>query len=144
MTRRLRRGRSERDEELEEMREEMREEMQGEMREVRRELMETLQMMRAQGSGRSRGTQAQDDSDHSSRRPPPTRENMSQMEAMKRFMVMQPPFFFAKELDIKLAENWLRCIKRIFDGLDIPEERRVGLAAYMLVDRVDFWWEIMK
>ena len=66
----------------------MQEEMRGEMREVRRELMETLHMMKAQGSKRSGGTQAQDDSDHSQRRPPPTRENMSQMDAMKRFMVM--------------------------------------------------------
>ncbi|RVW13186.1 Transposon Ty3-I Gag-Pol polyprotein [Vitis vinifera] len=29
-------------------------------------------------------------------------------------------------------------------GLDIPEERRVGLATYMLVDKADFWWESMK
>ena len=92
------------------------------MREVRRELMETLQMMRAQGLGRLGGTQDQDDSNHSQRRPPPTRENMSQMEAMKRFIVMQLPSL-AGELDVELPKNWLRCIKRIFDGLDIQDER---------------------
>ena len=50
------------------------------------------------------------------------------MEAMK----------FAGELDAELAENWLRRIKRILYGLDILEERRVCLAAYMLVDKADF------
>ena len=34
--------------------------------------------------------------------------------------------------------------ERILVGLDIPEERRVGLAAYMLVDKSYFWWESMK
>ncbi|RVW37741.1 hypothetical protein CK203_116444 [Vitis vinifera] len=29
-------------------------------------------------------------------------------------------------------------------GLDIPKEMRVSLTAYMLVDKVDFWWESMK
>ena len=68
---------------------------------------------------------------------------MSQMEAMKRFMVMQPPSFVG-EPNVELAKNWLRLVKRMFYGLDIPKERRVGLAAYMLVDMVDFWWETMK
>ncbi|RVW33109.1 hypothetical protein CK203_114633 [Vitis vinifera] len=35
-------------------------------------------------------------------------------------------------------------MKRILVGLDVPEERRVGLAAYMLVEKADFWWESMK
>ncbi|KAL6318881.1 hypothetical protein AAG906_001354 [Vitis piasezkii] len=68
---------------------------------------------------------------------------MSQMEAMKRFMVMQPPSFNG-EPNAEAVEHWLRRIKRILVGLDIPEERRVSLAAYMLVDKVDFWWESMK
>ena len=100
-------------------------------------------MIMAQGSGRSGGAQAQDDFDHSQRRSPPTRENMSQMEAMKIFMVIQPPSF-AGELDIGLEENWLRRIKRIFDGLYIPGEGRVGFAAYMLVNKADFGGETMK
>ena len=29
-------------------------------------------------------------------------------------------------------------------GLDIPEEKRVSLVAYMLVDKMDIWWETMK
>ena len=48
MTGRTRRGGSERDEELESVREEL--------QEVRRELRETAQLMRGQGSRRSRGT----------------------------------------------------------------------------------------
>ena len=129
------RGGTERDEELELVREEL--------REVQRELRETKQMMRSQGSGRFRGTRTQEDSSHSQRRPHSTKSSMSQMEAMKRFMVMQPPSFTG-EPDAGVAENWLRRIRRILDGLDIPGERRVSLAAYMLVDRADFWWETMK
>ncbi|RVW83324.1 Retrovirus-related Pol polyprotein from transposon 17.6 [Vitis vinifera] len=49
--------------------------------------------MRGQGSRRSRGTQGQEDSDHSHRRSRSERPVMRQMEAMKRFMVMQPPSF---------------------------------------------------
>ena len=68
---------------------------------------------------------------------------MSLMEAMKRFMVMQPPSFNGEPI-AEAAEHWLRRIRRILVGLDIPEEKRVGLAAYMLVDKADFWWESMK
>ncbi|KAJ9701354.1 hypothetical protein PVL29_006624 [Vitis rotundifolia] len=135
MAGRTTRRRSERDEELESVREEL--------REVRRELRETTQLMKGQGSRRSGGTQGQEDSDHSHRRSRSERPVMSQMEAMKRFMVMQPPSFNG-EPNAKAAEHWLKRMKRILVGLDIPEERRVSLATYMLVDKTDFWWESMK
>ena len=38
----------------------------------------------------------------------------------------------------------MRRLKRILVGLDIPKEKRVSLAAYMLVDKADIWWETMK
>ncbi|RVW66686.1 Transposon Ty3-I Gag-Pol polyprotein [Vitis vinifera] len=135
MVGRTRGGRSERNEELETVREEL--------REVRRELRETVELMRGQGSRRSRGTQGHEDSGHSHRRSRTDRPVMSQMEAMKRFMVMQPPSFNG-EPSAEAVEHWLRRMRRILVGLDIPEERRVGLAAYMLVDKADFWWESMK
>ncbi|RVW89330.1 Transposon Ty3-I Gag-Pol polyprotein [Vitis vinifera] len=135
MAGRTRGGRSERNEELETVREEL--------QEVRRELRETVELMRGQGSRRSRGTQGYEDSGHSHRRSRTERPVMSQMEAMKRFMVMQPPSFNG-EPSAEAAEHWLRRMRRILVGLDIPEERRVGLAAYMLVDKADFWWESMK
>ena len=62
---------------------------------------------------------------------------MSQIEAMKIFMVMEPPSFIG-EPDAEVAENWLRRNKRILHGLDIPEERRVSLSTYMLMDKADF------
>ena len=64
---------------------------------------------------------------------------MSQMEAMKKFMVMQPPSFNG-EPNAEAVEHWLRIMKIILVWLDIPEKMRVSLAAYMLVDKVDFWW----
>ena len=101
---RTRRRRSERNEELESVREEL--------REVRRELRETVQLMRGQGSRRSGGTQGHDESDHSLRRSRTERPVMSQMEAMKRFMVMQPPSFNG-EPSAEAAEHRLRRMKRI-------------------------------
>ena len=135
MAGRTRGGRSERNEELETVREEL--------REVRRELRETVELMRGQGSRRAGGTQGHEDSGHSHRRSRTERPVMSQMEAMKRFMVMQPPSFNG-EPSAEAAEHWLKRMRRILVGLDIPEERRVGLVAYMLVDKANFWWESMK
>ena len=68
---------------------------------------------------------------------------MSQMEAMKRFMVMQPPFING-EPNVEATEHWLRRMKRILVGLDIPKKMRVSLIAYILVDKPDIWWESMK
>ena len=62
---------------------------------------------------------------------------MSQMEAMKRFMVMQPPSFNG-EPNAEAVEHWLRRMKIILVGVDILKERRVSLAACMLVDKADF------
>lgn len=62
---------------------------------------------------------------------------MIQMEAMKKFMVMQSPSFNG-ESNAKMTKKWLRHIKRILKELDIPKEMRVSLVAYMLVDKIDF------
>ena len=67
-----------------------------------------------------------------------TRPIMSQMEAMKRFMVMQPPFING-EPNVEATEHWLRRMKRILVGLEIPEKMRVSL-----MDKADIWWESMK
>ena len=109
MAGRTRGGRSKRNEELETIREER--------REVRRELREIVELMRGQGSRRSRGTQGHEDSGHSHRRSCTERPVMSQMEAMKRFMVMQPPSFNG-EPSAEAAEHWLRRMRRILVGLD--------------------------
>ncbi|KAL6315086.1 hypothetical protein AAG906_030940 [Vitis piasezkii] len=93
MVGRPRRERTERDEKLELVREEL--------REVRSVLWETAQLMRGQGS---------------------MRPVMSQMEAMKRFMVTQPPSFNGEPY-AEAAEHWFRRMKRILVGLDIPEEK---------------------
>ncbi|RVW75298.1 hypothetical protein CK203_055337 [Vitis vinifera] len=74
-------------------------------------------------SRRSGGIEGQDDSDHFHRRSHFKRPIMSQMEAIKRSMVMQPPTFNG-EPNAEAAEHWLRRMKRIMVGLDIPEEKR--------------------
>ena len=51
---------------------------------------------------------------------------MIQMEAMKKFMVMQPSSF-NEESNAEMTKTWLRHIKRILKELDIPKEMRVSL-----------------
>lgn len=66
---------------------------------------------------------------------------MTQMEAMKRFMVMQP---LTREPNAMVAKNLLRSIKGILESLDIPKERIMSLVKYMLMNKVDLWWETIK
>ena len=42
------------------------------------------------------------------------------------------------------AENWLKEVKKILDVLEVPEERRVSLASFMLRDEADSWWDMVK
>ena len=63
---------------------------------------------------------------------------MSQMEATRRFMVMQPPTFIGQP-NVMVVENWLSHVKRILEGLDILENRKVNLTMCMLIAKVDFW-----
>ena len=53
-------------------------------------------------------------------------------------MVMQPPSFIG-EPNVMVVENWLSHVKRILEGLDILENRKVNLTMCMLIDKVDFW-----
>ncbi|RVW39784.1 Retrovirus-related Pol polyprotein from transposon 17.6 [Vitis vinifera] len=110
MAGRTRRGGSERNEELESVREEL-------LQEVRRELRETVQSMRGQDSRRLGGTQGHEDSDHSHRRNRTERPVMSQMEAMKRFMVMQPPSFNGEPtyMLVDKTDFWWESMKRVYD-----------------------------
>ena len=73
--------------------------------------------MRGQGSRRSGGTQGHEDSGHSHRRNRTERPVMSQMEAIKRFMVMQPPSFNG-EPNAEATEHWLRRMRRILVGIN--------------------------
>ena len=52
--------------------------------------------------------------------------------------------FNGKQPNAEVAKHWLRRMKRILVELNILEEKRVSLAAYMLVNKANFWWESMK
>lgn len=49
------------------------------------------------------------------------------------------PHYFNEEPNVEVIEHWLRCMKKILVGLDIPEEMMVGPEAYMLVDKGNIW-----
>ena len=42
------------------------------------------------------------------------------------------------------AEHWLKEVKKIMDVLEVPEERRVSLASFMLRDEAESWWDMVK
>ncbi|RVW68327.1 Transposon Ty3-I Gag-Pol polyprotein [Vitis vinifera] len=86
------------------------------------------------GFQESGGTHCQDDSDHSHRRSRSERLVMSQMEAMKRFMVMQPPYFNGEPnaKAVSIADFWWESMKRVYDieVMTWEEFERIFLSKY--------------
>ena len=42
------------------------------------------------------------------------------------------------------ADRWIRRMKKVFDGIGVAEDIRVGLAIYLFDREVDHWWESVK
>jgi hypothetical protein len=58
----------------------------------------------------------------------------------KRFMDMNPPFFFIEKSDLEVAEHWVREIEQIFKVLRIPEDSKADFETYRLKEDVERWW----
>ena len=54
------------------------------------------------------------------------------------------PLVFRGGINFLEAEHWLKEVKKILDVLEVPEERRVSLASFMLRDEADSWWDMVK
>ena len=55
---------------------------------------------------------------------------------------MHPPIFKG-EADPQGVESWLKKLTKIFDAMQITDERRLTLVPYILEDEVDFWWDMV-
>ena len=62
---------------------------------------------------------------------------------IKDFKALVPPVFRGG-INFLEAEHWLKEVKKILDVLEVPEERRVSLASFMLRDEADSWWDMVK
>ena len=62
---------------------------------------------------------------------------------IKDFKALIPPVFRGG-VNFLEAEHWLKEVKKILDVLEVPQERRVSLASFMLRDEADSWWDMVK
>ena len=61
---------------------------------------------------------------------------------IKDFKALIPPVFRGG-INFLDAKHWLKEVKKILDVLEVPEERRVSLASFMLSDEADSWWDMV-
>ena len=49
-----------------------------------------------------------------------------------------------RELTTLDADRWIRRVTKVFDGLGVAEDFKVGLATYLFDGEADHWWESVK
>ena len=75
--------------------------------------------------------------------PPRVMPKKMDVRLIKDFKAFVPPVFRGG-INFLEAEHWLKEVKKILDVLEVPEERRVSLASFMLRDEADSWWDMVK
>ena len=53
------------------------------------------------------------------------------------------PSSFKGEADPRGAESWLKKLTKIFNAMQITDERLLNLVPYILEDEADFWWDMV-
>ena len=61
---------------------------------------------------------------------------------LEKFLKLHPPIFKG-ESDPRGAEGWLKKLTKIFEAMQIPDERKLTLVPYILEDEADFWWDMV-
>ena len=75
--------------------------------------------------------------------PPRVISKKMDVRLIKDFKALVPPVFRGG-INFLEVEHWLKEVKKILDVLEVPEERRVSLAFFMLRDEADSWWDMVK
>ena len=75
--------------------------------------------------------------------PPRVIPKKMDVRLIKDFKELVPPVFRGG-INFLEAEHWLKEVKKIRDVLEVPEERRSSLASFMLRDKADSWWDMVK
>ena len=61
---------------------------------------------------------------------------------LQKFLKLHPPVFKG-EVDPVGAEGWLKKLTKIFEAMQVPDEKKLILVPYLLEDNVDYWWDMI-
>ena len=61
---------------------------------------------------------------------------------LEKFLKLHPPVFRG-EVDPLGAEGWLKKLTKIFEAMQVPDEKKLILVPYILEDEADFWWDMV-
>ena len=80
---------------------------------------------------------------HSLAQVPGNREENRRMIILRELLRQSPPTFqgSSNPLDV---DRWIRRVTKVFDGLGVAEDFKVGLTTYLFDGEVDHWWESVK
>ena len=62
------------------------------------------------------------------------------MIVLREFLRQSPSTFQGSSNPLD-ADRWIRRVTKVFDGLGVAEDFKVGLAMYLFNGEVDHWWE---
>ena len=65
------------------------------------------------------------------------------MVILREFLRQCPPTF-PGSLNPLDTDRWIRWVKKVFDGMGVTEDHKVGLAIYLFDGEADHWWEAVK
>ena len=65
------------------------------------------------------------------------------MVFLQEFLRQSPPTFQGRSNPLD-ADRWIRRVTKVFDGLGVAEDFKVGLAMYLFDGEADHWWESVK
>ena len=65
------------------------------------------------------------------------------MIVLREFLRQSPPTFQGSS-NPSNVDRWIRRVTKVFDGLGVAEDFKVGLAMYLFDGEVDHWWESVK
>ena len=74
---------------------------------------------------------------------PSNGEENRRMIILLEFLRQSPPTFQGSSNPID-ADRWIRWVTKVFDGLGVAEDFKVGLATYLFDGESDHWWESVK
>ena len=61
---------------------------------------------------------------------------------LEKFLKLHPPVFKG-EVDPLGAEGWFKKLTKIFEAMQVTDEKKLILVPYILEDEADFWWDMI-
>ena len=61
---------------------------------------------------------------------------------LEHFLKLHPPFFKGI-MDLRVAEEWIASVKKLFDVMQAPDQLRMILVPFVLQGSMDHWWSLV-